>query len=368
MRPAPARALALALARRPFAPSCALSALAPFACAAPGPTASAPVGPQAPSSPGSPPDSAATGGTALPYHSCPGRARQGESPGSPGGPPSVPHVEVTAVEYSFTLSRPTVPAGKVILQFVNRGQDEHNLNAAPLEGNPLASVPNTRSGEVRQLSVELRRGSLHAVLLAARTREEGHARHAARRMRAPAPATLVASGTSHIKTLQMAVDGPAQRHMCAVCKPSRRPDMLMHLGRRHIVGRNRKIAGLLAFVARRRDRRGRVRVHGQQHRCRTLRRRRLGDRQRLHGRLADELHVQRSGRTMTAVKFHLNKAATDVEIALTGGAPERPTGPTAAPRKAHRRSRSPAHSRTVPDGEGLKLSVAAVSSGTVTIE
>ena len=33
-----------------------------------------------------------------------------------------------AREYSFTLSRPSVPAGEVIIEFVNRGQDAHNLH------------------------------------------------------------------------------------------------------------------------------------------------------------------------------------------------------------------------------------------------
>jgi plastocyanin len=35
---------------------------------------------------------------------------------------------VIAREYSFTLSRPSVPAGEVIIEFVNRGQDPHNLH------------------------------------------------------------------------------------------------------------------------------------------------------------------------------------------------------------------------------------------------
>jgi len=46
---------------------------------------------------------------------------------------------VIAVEYHFTLSRTTVPAGKVIFDFVNHGQDEHNLNVLPSEG-PLAGA------------------------------------------------------------------------------------------------------------------------------------------------------------------------------------------------------------------------------------
>jgi plastocyanin len=66
---------------------------------------------------------------------------------------------VTAVEYSFTLSRATVPAGTVIIEFVNRGQDEHNLNAGIGEGPLATSFANTESGAVRDQQVELRPGS-----------------------------------------------------------------------------------------------------------------------------------------------------------------------------------------------------------------
>jgi plastocyanin len=74
-------------------------------------------------------------------------------------PPSVPHVQVTAVEYSFTLSRTTVPAGKVVLQFVNHGQDEHNLNVLPQEGELAGQIPNTASEHVVNQEVELRPGT-----------------------------------------------------------------------------------------------------------------------------------------------------------------------------------------------------------------
>jgi len=74
-------------------------------------------------------------------------------------PPVVPRVQVTAVEYSFTLSRTTVPAGKVILEFVNHGQDEHNLNAQLGEAPPAGSIGNTESGHVVDQAVELRPGS-----------------------------------------------------------------------------------------------------------------------------------------------------------------------------------------------------------------
>jgi plastocyanin len=69
------------------------------------------------------------------------------------------HVHVQVVEYGFTLSRTAVPAGPLVLQFVNRGQDEHNLNATSAEGSPAGALPNTASGSIRNLRLELRAGS-----------------------------------------------------------------------------------------------------------------------------------------------------------------------------------------------------------------
>jgi plastocyanin len=82
---------------------------------------------------------------------------------SPTTPPAPTHVEVTAEDtdaFRFVLSRPTVPAGKVILEFVNHGQDEHNLNAVePAEGSVAGSIPNTAPGAHPSLTVNLRPGS-----------------------------------------------------------------------------------------------------------------------------------------------------------------------------------------------------------------
>lgn len=89
----------------------------------------------------------------------PSEAPPSETP-SEVEPPSVPHVQVSAVEYSFTLSRTSVPAGKVILQFVNDGQDEHNLQITEGEEGPLAgSFADTPSKGVGQLQLEMRSGS-----------------------------------------------------------------------------------------------------------------------------------------------------------------------------------------------------------------
>jgi plastocyanin len=69
-------------------------------------------------------------------------------------------VQITAREYSFTLSRPEVPAGKVIVEFVNRGQDEHDLHAiGPPEGVSVGALPNILPGAHPQLSLNLRPGS-----------------------------------------------------------------------------------------------------------------------------------------------------------------------------------------------------------------
>jgi plastocyanin len=72
-------------------------------------------------------------------------------------------VQVTAQDtegFRFVLSRTTVPAGKVIIEFVNHGQDEHNLHTLePGEGSEGGSLPNTAPGAHPQLSLEMRPGS-----------------------------------------------------------------------------------------------------------------------------------------------------------------------------------------------------------------
>ncbi len=77
--------------------------------------------------------------------------------------PAPAHVEVTAEDsegFRFVLSRSSVPAGKTIIEFVNHGQDEHNLNAAEgSEGEVVGSLPNTPSNNHLSLTVDLKPGS-----------------------------------------------------------------------------------------------------------------------------------------------------------------------------------------------------------------
>jgi len=89
----------------------------------------------------------------------PNEAPPSEEAPSEVEPPSVTHVQVSAIEYGFSLSRTTVPAGKVIVQFVNDGQDEHNLKLTDGSEGPLAgSFADTPAKGVAQLQLEMHTG------------------------------------------------------------------------------------------------------------------------------------------------------------------------------------------------------------------
>lgn len=110
------------------------------------------------------PPSVAPGSTPVAGTTPPGSnggAPPAETPTAPAGPV---HVEVTAEDtaaYHFVLSRPTVPAGEVIIEFVNHGQDEHNLNTLEPGGEPApgGSLPKTAPNAHPTLSLNLHAGS-----------------------------------------------------------------------------------------------------------------------------------------------------------------------------------------------------------------
>jgi plastocyanin len=68
-------------------------------------------------------------------------------------------VQVISKEYSFTLSRPEVPAGPVIVEFLNRGEDTHNLHLAEASGTEAGAFPNTQPGVHEDLQIDMRPGS-----------------------------------------------------------------------------------------------------------------------------------------------------------------------------------------------------------------
>lgn len=110
-------------------------------------------------SPGTEAPSGAAGSSPAPANPA-GGTPPGEAPTTPSAPA---RVEVTAEDsegFRFVLSRPSVPAGKVIIEFVNHGQDEHNLNAVgPPEGSVVGSLPNALPSAHPSLTVNLRPGS-----------------------------------------------------------------------------------------------------------------------------------------------------------------------------------------------------------------
>jgi plastocyanin len=128
-----------------------------------GATSTKPISGPAPSGGGSAGTGAGEGGALPQGAGAPAPNGGGPAPGPGSGeeaaPPSIAHVQVLAVEYHFTLSRTTVPAGKVALQFVNDGQDEHNLNVLSSEGSLEAAFPKTISQGIREQTMTLRKGS-----------------------------------------------------------------------------------------------------------------------------------------------------------------------------------------------------------------
>jgi plastocyanin len=81
------------------------------------------------------------------------------APASPGPTNTLPHEEpqpegtvshlgVKAVEWSYTLSRPEVTAGKVIVELNNQGEDNHNLKLQREgSGDPPLVVPEAAPDE-----------------------------------------------------------------------------------------------------------------------------------------------------------------------------------------------------------------------------
>ncbi len=86
----------------------------------------------------------------------------GPASGSPTAPTGPAHVQVIATEYHLALSQTEVPSGKVIVNFVNNGQDEHNLNtaesaAAGAESSPVFEA--TKSGAHPELAINMHAGA-----------------------------------------------------------------------------------------------------------------------------------------------------------------------------------------------------------------
>jgi hypothetical protein len=70
------------------------------------------------------------------------------------------YVGVMSREFSLSLSRPTVAPGEVIVQLANRGEDPHDLKAAPEDASePVVDIAETPPGVVVAQQVRMEAGT-----------------------------------------------------------------------------------------------------------------------------------------------------------------------------------------------------------------
>jgi hypothetical protein len=67
-------------------------------------------------------------------------------------------LQVTAMDFEYRLSRPTVPAGRVVIELVNFGEDEHDLALRRVGGTRTYRIRSVLPGERGRLSLRLAPG------------------------------------------------------------------------------------------------------------------------------------------------------------------------------------------------------------------
>jgi hypothetical protein len=75
-----------------------------------------------------------------------------------GGARGPARVQVTALEFEYRLSRLRVPEGKVLVELVNFGEDEHDLALRRLGGTRTFALPRTLPGERHRRELRLAPG------------------------------------------------------------------------------------------------------------------------------------------------------------------------------------------------------------------
>ena len=76
----------------------------------------------------------------------------------PGEARAPARLMVQADEYSLLLSRQTIVRGPARIQFINRGEDPHDLKLQRSGGTHAISISETRPGALAQANVSLRTG------------------------------------------------------------------------------------------------------------------------------------------------------------------------------------------------------------------
>jgi hypothetical protein len=80
------------------------------------------------------------------------------------GPRPVPaRLMVSATEYSLMLSRQSIGSGPALIEFLNRGEDPHDLRLRRIASGGVSArrtfaIPETRAGELAELEVRLPAG------------------------------------------------------------------------------------------------------------------------------------------------------------------------------------------------------------------
>ncbi|HEY4347481.1 MAG TPA: hypothetical protein VGM80_07815 [Gaiellaceae bacterium] len=95
-------------------------------------------------------------------------------------------VQVVAQEFSYSLSRTKVRAGRVIVELVNRGQDTHDLDVRRIGGTRIFRFPSVQPGQIVDRQLKLVPGRYMLWCAIADHREQGM--HATLRVVRPKPA------------------------------------------------------------------------------------------------------------------------------------------------------------------------------------
>ena len=82
-------------------------------------------------------------------------------------------VQVVAQEFSYSLSRTKVRAGRVIVELVNRGQDTHDLDLRRIGGTRIIHFPSVQPGHLVDRELKLIPGRYLLWCAIADHREQG---------------------------------------------------------------------------------------------------------------------------------------------------------------------------------------------------
>jgi plastocyanin len=106
------------------------------------------------------PPTAAGSSSSQPVPSSSGSSGSSSTGTTQGGTATPARLQVTAREFFLTLSKPSVPAGPVMIELVDLGQDAHNIHIQPAVGGAdVAVFPTVQPGAHYDQQVTLAAGT-----------------------------------------------------------------------------------------------------------------------------------------------------------------------------------------------------------------